>query len=268
MRRTEYATSGSSRMGGSGSRRSTARGASWCTSSPTTCPLAGPVSRSRARTTPDSPTGASAPGASPRSSPKPGARPSRQRAWEPTRTRRFPRHGRPPLPLRRGERSRHRGVAHFVADCELEFGVPTLETSIGSAPTTGASGRCSATTPTGGACVMRLVARPDRRVEFTREQLLDELGWRYRIEFRHTHEFPDPRSLTEASPGPRARSMSPSSSSRAASSPSRGRRGRGSRPSHATATGEPASSGALLRIRARCGRRNLRREKRLTSSTI
>jgi len=27
--------------------------------------------------------------------------------------------------------SRHRVWRHFVADCELEFGVPTLETSIG-----------------------------------------------------------------------------------------------------------------------------------------
>lgn len=38
-------------------------------------------------------------------------------------------------------------------------------------------------------------------VEFTREQLLDELGWRSRAEFKYKHEFPDPeipyRSITD-----------------------------------------------------------------------
>jgi hypothetical protein len=81
----------------------------------------------------------------------------------------------------------------FVADCELEFGVPGLEASVESAPVTAAE-RVVLRKDTHllAQAFARLVTRPDRRVEFTREQLLDEVGWRYRAEFRHTHEFPDP----------------------------------------------------------------------------
>ena len=39
---------------------------------------------------------------------------------------------------------------------------------------------------------MKMVARRDRRIEFSRAELLDKLGWRFRIEFRSSHEFPDP----------------------------------------------------------------------------
>lgn len=90
----------------------------------------------------------------------------------------------------------------FVADCELEFGVPSLETSIASAPVTDAERAVLRDDVDRLAhALMQLVARPDRRIEFTREQLLDEVGWRYRAEFRHTHEFPDPeipyRSIAE-----------------------------------------------------------------------
>jgi len=90
----------------------------------------------------------------------------------------------------------------FVADCELEFGVSSLETSIASAPVTDAERTVLRDDVDRLAhAFMRLVARPDRRIEFTREQLLDEVGWRYRTEFRHTHEFPDPeipyRSIAE-----------------------------------------------------------------------
>lgn len=92
----------------------------------------------------------------------------------------------------------------FVADCELEFGVPSLETSIASAPGTDAE-RAVLRDDTDrlAHAFMRLVARPDRRIEFTREQLLDQVGWWHRAEFKNTHEFPDPeipyRSIAETS---------------------------------------------------------------------
>jgi hypothetical protein len=81
----------------------------------------------------------------------------------------------------------------FLADCEFEFGVPSLEASISAAPVSVAeravlredAGRLAHT-------YMRLVARADRRIEFDRQQLLDEVGWRFRAEFKHSHEFPDP----------------------------------------------------------------------------
>jgi energy-coupling factor transporter ATP-binding protein EcfA2 len=75
----------------------------------------------------------------------------------------------------------------FVRGCELEFGyrppastVPstqqTIETDIGK--------------------IMQFlpeaVADPSRPVEFTREQLLINLGWKDRFEFKSRHEFPDP----------------------------------------------------------------------------
>lgn len=40
--------------------------------------------------------------------------------------------------------------------------------------------------------LFRIVAEPRGRVELTREDLLVELGWRDRTEFRSRHEFPDP----------------------------------------------------------------------------
>lgn len=81
----------------------------------------------------------------------------------------------------------------FVADCKLEFGVPSLEASIASAPVTDAERRVLRDDAAWLAhAFMKLVARPDRRVEFTKEQLLGEVGWRHRTEFKHTHEFPDP----------------------------------------------------------------------------
>lgn len=90
----------------------------------------------------------------------------------------------------------------FVADCELEFGVPSLQATIAAALVTDAERALLRDDADRLAhAYMRLVARPDRRIEFTREQLLDELGWRYRAEFRHPHEFPDPeipyRSIVE-----------------------------------------------------------------------
>lgn len=90
----------------------------------------------------------------------------------------------------------------FVADCELAFGVPGLEAKIASAPVANAE-REAFRKDAGDLALafMRLVARPDRRVEFSRDQLLDELGWRYRTDFRNAHEFPDPeipyRSIAE-----------------------------------------------------------------------
>lgn len=81
----------------------------------------------------------------------------------------------------------------FLADCELEFGVRSLEEILASAPLSDVERAalrrdCNELAHT----LMRLVARADRRVEFTREQLLDELGWRRRADFRNKHEFPDP----------------------------------------------------------------------------
>ena len=82
---------------------------------------------------------------------------------------------------------------HFLADCELQFGVPSLETRIASALGTDAERAVLRDDANRLAhAFMQLVARPDRRVEFTREQLLDKLGWRYRTEFKNKHEFPDP----------------------------------------------------------------------------
>jgi hypothetical protein len=82
---------------------------------------------------------------------------------------------------------------HFLADCELQFGMPSLETRIASALGTDAERTVLRDDANRLAhAFMQLVARPDRRAEFTREQLLDELGWRYRMEFRNKHEFPDP----------------------------------------------------------------------------
>jgi hypothetical protein len=82
---------------------------------------------------------------------------------------------------------------HFLADCELQFGVPSLKTRIASALVTDAERTVLREDSNRLAhAFMQLVARPDRRAEFTREQLLDELGWRYRTEFRNQHEFPDP----------------------------------------------------------------------------
>jgi hypothetical protein len=81
----------------------------------------------------------------------------------------------------------------FILDCELDFDVPSLEASLASAPVSDAERAVLRTDANLLALAfMQLVARPDRRVEFTREQLLDEIGWRSRAEFKHTHEFPDP----------------------------------------------------------------------------
>ncbi len=81
----------------------------------------------------------------------------------------------------------------FLADCELEFGVPSLAASVAAAPVSDAEREVLRTDADLLAhTYMQLVARPDRRVEFTREDLLNALGWRFRAEFRNTHDFPDP----------------------------------------------------------------------------
>lgn len=81
----------------------------------------------------------------------------------------------------------------FIVACELEFGVPNLEAVVAAAPVAEAERIALRNDADRLAhAYMRLVARPDRRIEFTRDQLLDELGWRYRAEFKHAHEFPDP----------------------------------------------------------------------------
>lgn len=83
--------------------------------------------------------------------------------------------------------------ARFLAACELEFGVPSLSASVAVAPVSDAERAVLRNDADRLAhAYMQLVARPDRRIEFTRDELLDALGWRFRAEFRSTHEFPDP----------------------------------------------------------------------------
>lgn len=81
----------------------------------------------------------------------------------------------------------------FLSDCELEFGVPSLAATVAVAPVSDAERTVLRSDADKLAHVfMQLVARPDRRIEFTRDELLDTLGWRFRFEFRNPHDFPDP----------------------------------------------------------------------------
>jgi hypothetical protein len=73
----------------------------------------------------------------------------------------------------------------FVRDCELEFGTPSLDAAAAAADwRTDVDALVT--------LLQRLVADPAQRVEFSRDELLDALGWRGRVEYRHRHEFPDP----------------------------------------------------------------------------
>lgn len=81
----------------------------------------------------------------------------------------------------------------FIADCELEFGVPSVDGSIAATPLSDRERTLLRSDADRLAhAFMQFVARPDRRVEWSRDELLDQLGWRFRTEFRNTHEFPDP----------------------------------------------------------------------------
>jgi hypothetical protein len=81
----------------------------------------------------------------------------------------------------------------FLADCELEFGIPNLVASIAATPVADTERTVLRNdTDSLAHAFMQLVARPDRGVEFTREDLLDKLGWRFRGEFKNRHEFPEP----------------------------------------------------------------------------
>jgi hypothetical protein len=81
----------------------------------------------------------------------------------------------------------------FVADCELEFNVPGLETTV-KVTVASATERTVLNEDADrlAHAFMKMVAQRDKRIEFSRDQLLDKVGWRFRMEFRSSHEFPDP----------------------------------------------------------------------------
>lgn len=81
----------------------------------------------------------------------------------------------------------------FVRDCELEFGTPSLDAVAGGAAGPAADATdWRADVDTLATLFQRLVADPEQQVQFSRDELLDALAWRGRVEYRHRHEFPDP----------------------------------------------------------------------------
>lgn len=85
--------------------------------------------------------------------------------------------------------------SRFVADCELEFEVhaPKLTSEPGASANNDDAHHLAH-------ALMRQLEHDEQRVDWTRDRLLDRLGWRYRADFKHTHDFPDPeipyRSIT------------------------------------------------------------------------
>lgn len=85
----------------------------------------------------------------------------------------------------------------FLRHCRLEFGYQfrAVDEEQSGSPAFWQSREAAAWREDVNAlagALFRIVADPSNRVEIGRDELLAELGWRDRVEFRSPHEFPDP----------------------------------------------------------------------------